>query len=166
MVLINDNQRETTMADDLKPDAAELDRALEAAHLPALIAAMVHMTGDAGWLRPEWTPVYKPLSPPGETGLSDDAKTEVRAKAKAAINAYPELGNRVQIEAAGKDADQVKGVDDVYNVDLSTVKFLQDVLAEVAGLFPGKFIHIGGDEAVRSAGPPVRREPRDPRPVG
>ena len=71
---------------------------------------------------------------------------EMPGHSKAAINAYPELGNREQIAAVGKDADQVKGVDDVYNVDASTIHFLQDVLAEVTGLFPGKFIHIGGDE--------------------
>jgi len=76
------------MADDL-----DLDRALEAAHLPALIAAMVHMTGDAGWLRPEWTPAYQPLSPPGETGLPEAAKAEIRAKAKAAIEAYQAGGS-------------------------------------------------------------------------
>jgi hexosaminidase len=71
---------------------------------------------------------------------------EMPGHSKAAINAYPELGNREQIAAAGKDPDQVKGVDDVYNVDASTIHFLQDVLAEITGLFPGKFIHIGGDE--------------------
>src|SRR6185312_8102148 len=74
-------------------DHSELDRALEVAHLPALIAAMVHMTGDAGWLRPEWTPAYQPLSPPGETGLPDAAKAEIRAKAKAAIEAYQAGGS-------------------------------------------------------------------------
>jgi 4-hydroxyacetophenone monooxygenase len=71
----------------------ELDEALEAAHLPALIMAMVHMTGDASWLRPEWTPVYTPLSPPGDTGLAEDAKTEIRARAKAAIKAYMAAGS-------------------------------------------------------------------------
>jgi 4-hydroxyacetophenone monooxygenase len=70
------------MADD-----AELDRALEAAHLPALVAAMVHLTGDAGWLKPEWTPVYTPLSR-GETGLPEEVQAEIRAKAKVAIEAY------------------------------------------------------------------------------
>ena len=74
-------------------DDAELDRALEAAHLPALIMAMVHMTGDAGWLRPEWAPVYTPLSPPGDTGHSEAAKVEIRAKAKAAIKAYVAAGS-------------------------------------------------------------------------
>jgi 4-hydroxyacetophenone monooxygenase len=66
---------------------SELDRALEAAHLPALLAALVHMTGDAGWIRPEWTPVYTPLSR-GETGLSPEVQAEIRALAKAAIEPY------------------------------------------------------------------------------
>jgi 4-hydroxyacetophenone monooxygenase len=70
------------MADD-----AELDRALEAAHLPALVAAMVHLTGDAAWLRPEWTPVYTPLSR-GDTGLAEDVQAEIRTLAKTAIAAH------------------------------------------------------------------------------
>ncbi len=65
----------------------ELDLALESAHLPALLAAMVHITGDASWVRPEWTPVYVPLSR-GETGLSDAVQAEIRAKAKVVIQAY------------------------------------------------------------------------------
>src|SRR3954452_19274586 len=72
----------------MKNASSALDQALEGAHLPALLMAMVHMTGDAGWLRPEWTPVYTPLSPPGDTGLSDEAKAEIRAKDKAVIEAY------------------------------------------------------------------------------
>jgi hexosaminidase len=32
----------------------------------------------------------------------------------------------------------------------ATFKFLSNVLHEVAGLFPGKYIHIGGDEVVKS----------------
>ena len=66
---------------------AELDSALESAHLPALLAALVHMTGDPGWIRPEWTPTYVPLSR-GETGLSEEVQAEVRALAKAAIKPY------------------------------------------------------------------------------
>jgi 4-hydroxyacetophenone monooxygenase len=75
------------MADDPKDAGAELDRALETAHLPALIAAMAHISGDAGWIKPEWTPVYVPLSR-GETGLSDTVQAEIRAKAKAVIETY------------------------------------------------------------------------------
>jgi len=71
------------MAVDLEP----LDQALETAHLPALSAALVHLTGDTGWLRPEWRPVYTPLSR-GETGVPEDEQAKMRAAAKLAITAY------------------------------------------------------------------------------
>ena len=64
----------------------------------------------------------------------------------AAIAAYPALGNKRQIAAAGGDTAFMKGRDTGYNADESTLRFLQDVLAEVMALFPGRFIHIGGDE--------------------
>jgi hexosaminidase len=35
----------------------------------------------------------------------------------------------------------------VLNVEDSTVVFMKDVLSEVMDLFPGRFIHVGGDEA-------------------
>src|SRR4051794_21662058 len=81
MVLNNDHLAGNDMAD------AQLDSALETAHLPALLAALVHMTGDPGWIRPEWTPVYTPLSR-GETGLAPEVQAEIRALAKAAIEPY------------------------------------------------------------------------------
>src|SRR5205814_1995305 len=37
----------------------------------------------------------------------------------------------------------------LFNVEASTFAFLEDVLAEVMGLFPGEYIHVGGDEAVK-----------------
>ncbi|WP_309604273.1 NAD(P)/FAD-dependent oxidoreductase [Phenylobacterium sp.] len=70
----------------------ELDVALRDAHLPALIAALVHMTGDAGWLRPEWAPVYMPLSR-GETGLSPEVEADIRVRARAAIQDYAAAGS-------------------------------------------------------------------------
>ncbi|MGZ3375758.1 MAG: flavin-containing monooxygenase [Phenylobacterium sp.] len=75
------------MADAPDHAEAELDRALESAHLPALLAALVHITGDANWLRPEWTPVYVPLSR-GDPGLPDAVQADIRAKAKTVIQAY------------------------------------------------------------------------------
>ena len=42
-------------------DAREIDEVLKDAHLPALIVAMVQLTGDYSWLRPECTPAYSPL---------------------------------------------------------------------------------------------------------
>ena len=70
----------------------ELDAALGDAHLPALIAALVHMTGDPSWLRPEWTPVYTPLSR-GETGLSPQVEADIRIRARAAIQDYVAAGS-------------------------------------------------------------------------
>lgn len=66
---------------------ADIEEALKDAHLPALMAALVQMTGDASWLKAEWTPVYNPLSR-GDTGLSPEAEAEIRGKAAPAIAAY------------------------------------------------------------------------------
>ncbi|HSN68511.1 MAG TPA: family 20 glycosylhydrolase, partial [Thermoanaerobaculia bacterium] len=37
----------------------------------------------------------------------------------------------------------------IFNPSEKTILFLQDVLTEVLALFPGTFIHIGGDEAIK-----------------
>ena len=37
----------------------------------------------------------------------------------------------------------------LFNVDESTFAFLEGVLAEVMQLFPGEYVHVGGDEAVK-----------------
>jgi hexosaminidase len=68
---------------------------------------------------------------------------EMPGHAQAAIAAYPELGNLGEPLDVG-----VKwGVyENVFNVEDKTIQFLQDVLDEVMALFPGAFIHIGGDE--------------------
>jgi hexosaminidase len=61
----------------------------------------------------------------------------------AAIAAYPELGNTGRpVEVATR-----WGIfEDIFNVEESTFRFLQNVLDEVMDLFPSPFIHIGGDE--------------------
>jgi len=68
---------------------------------------------------------------------------EMPGHSQAAIAAYPELGN------TGEPLEVWTrwGVsENVYNVEDATIRFLQDVLAEVLEIFPGRFIHIGGDE--------------------
>ena len=67
--------------------------------------------------------------------------------ATAAIVAYPRLGVTDHPPTA-VPADW--GIfTNLYNVEESTFAFLEDVLAEVIELFPGEFIHVGGDEAVK-----------------
>jgi hexosaminidase len=72
---------------------------------------------------------------------------EMPGHSQAAIAAYPVLGCAgEQVEVATK-----WGVfDEVYCPKESTFKFLEDVIDEVVALFPGKYIHIGGDEAPKT----------------
>lgn len=72
---------------------------------------------------------------------------EMPGHSQAAIAAYPALGcTGEQVEVATK-----WGVfDEVYCPKESTFKFLEDVIDEVVILFPGKYIHIGGDEAPKT----------------
>ena len=65
---------------------------------------------------------------------------------QAAIAAYPELG--VLDEAPVVSPDW--GVHTyLLNVDESTFAFIDDVLAELIALFPGRYVHVGGDEAAK-----------------
>lgn len=70
---------------------------------------------------------------------------EMPGHAQAAIAAYPQLGI---------NPDTVLGLREIWgvsahilNANQSTVDFMQDVLREVMALFPGPYIHVGGDEA-------------------
>jgi hexosaminidase len=72
---------------------------------------------------------------------------EMPGHSQAAVAAYPMLGNF---------GDTIRpwtmwGVTNyILNPSDTTIAFMQDVLTEVIGLFPGKFIHIGGDEAPKN----------------
>ncbi len=86
---------------------------------------------------------------------------EMPGHAQAAIAAYPELGNTQE----KLNVSTVWGVhSNIYNANEETILFLQDVLTEVLELFPGEFIHIGGDEARKDqwqAGPAVQARIRE-----
>ena len=82
---------------------------------------------------------------------------ELPGHAQAAIAAYPELG------CTGKPvevATQWGVFENVYCPSEATFEFLQNVLTEVMQLFPGKYIHIGGDECPKTQwkGSPVAQE--------
>lgn len=70
---------------------------------------------------------------------------EMPGHSQAAIHAYPRLSSKPD---SSPGVLQVWGVSDfILNPTDSTVAFMQDVLTEVLALFPGPYIHIGGDEA-------------------
>jgi hexosaminidase len=86
---------------------------------------------------------------------------EMPGHAQAAIASYPELG----VTGEPLEVMTFWGVSkNIFNVEESTIEFLQDVLDEVLALFPSKYIHIGGDEAVKDqwrASPRVQERMRE-----
>lgn len=61
----------------------------------------------------------------------------------AAICAYPELGNGY----VPQEPLCHWGISPhILNAEPQTLRFLEEVLAEVVGLFPDTFVHLGGDE--------------------
>jgi hexosaminidase len=79
-----------------------------------------------------------------ERGITIVPEIEMPGHASAAIAAYPRL-------AASAGAPTQVPADwgvypNVYSLEESTFRFLEDVLGEVMELFPGRYIHVGGDE--------------------
>lgn len=72
---------------------------------------------------------------------------EMPGHAKAALAAYPELA----CTPGPFEVRTTWGVDeDVFCPSEQTFAFLEDVLSEVVGLFPSRYIHIGGDEVPKT----------------
>ena len=72
---------------------------------------------------------------------------EMPGHAQAAIASYPRLGTGGPPPPVSPDW----GVHDyLFNADETTLTFIEDVLSEVIELFPGEFVHVGGDEAVKT----------------
>jgi hexosaminidase len=72
---------------------------------------------------------------------------EMPGHAVAALLAYPQLGAGAPPPGAART--DWGGFPYVYNVDDRTFGFLEDVLTEVMSLFPGRYIHVGGDEVAK-----------------
>jgi hexosaminidase len=71
---------------------------------------------------------------------------EMPGHATAAVVAYPQLG----VVPPPKAVPEEWGIfPTLFNVEDSTFAFLEDVLGEVIELFPGPYIHVGGDEALK-----------------
>jgi hexosaminidase len=69
---------------------------------------------------------------------------EMPGHAVAAIAAYPELG----VTGEPMQVATRWGIfSDILNAEPATIAFMQNVLTEVMLIFPGRYIHVGGDEA-------------------
>ncbi|KQZ80257.1 beta-hexosaminidase [Rhodanobacter sp. Root561] len=80
--------------------------------------------------------------------------------AQAAVAAYPQLG----VTGKRPEVSVDWGVNPyLYNVDDATFDFIDNVLDEVLALFPSRYIHVGGDEAIKDqwqASPAVQAKMR------
>ena len=82
---------------------------------------------------------------------------EMPGHAKAALAAYPELG----CSPGPYEVWTTWGVDpNIFCPKEETFTFLENVLTEVMALFPSTYIHIGGDEAPKTAGSRARSRRR------
>lgn len=138
-----------------------------------------HLVDDQGWRipipryprliavgafrRPAVAPGAPPLPPVGgfyseadirgivahaaRRGVTIVPEIEMPGHALSAIRAYPEFGTGAPVPPG---VESHWGVFPwLYNVEERTFAFLEDVLTEVMRLFPGRYVHIGGDEAVK-----------------
>src|SRR5579863_1268946 len=67
--------------------------------------------------------------------------------ATAALVAYPSLASRLPVPAAVPSDWGV--YENLFNPEEETFRFFENVLSEVTALFPGMYVHVGGDEAVK-----------------
>ncbi|MBS0000238.1 MAG: beta-N-acetylhexosaminidase [Cyclobacteriaceae bacterium] len=82
----------------------------------------------------------------GERCITIVPEIELPGHAQAAIAAYPELG----VTGEPVEVRKIWGISPyIFNIEESSFEFIKNVLAEVTSLFPGEFVHIGGDEAVK-----------------
>jgi len=138
-----------------------------------------HLTDDQGWRieiqrYPELTKIGAWRTPPSNGGPGSDTAAyggfytqenirEIVAYAAARhITIVPEIdlpGHAQAVVAAhpqiGVLGDQPKvsgnwGVNEyLYNTNAESLTFVKNVLDEIIGLFPGTYIHLGGDEAIK-----------------
>jgi hexosaminidase len=161
---------------------------IDAMALHKLNVLQWHLTDDQGWRLqikryPKLTAVGAWRRVPGQPGVcggyySQNDVRDIVAYARqrnvtivpeiempghslAAIVAYPKLAS---VKHPPRSVSGDWGIFPyLYNVDDASFAFLENVLTEVMALFPSRYIHVGGDEAVKdewNASPRIRRQMR------
>lgn len=75
---------------------------------------------------------------------------DVPGHSQAAIAAYPELGNTDVIDTTSVSVWDNWGIShNVLAPTDNTLRFYEGVFEEVLDLFPGEFVHVGGDECLK-----------------
>ncbi|MFF3379717.1 beta-N-acetylhexosaminidase [Streptomyces sp. NPDC002680] len=75
---------------------------------------------------------------------------DVPGHSQAAIAAYPELGNTDVIDTTSLSVWDTWGINkNVLAPTDNTLRFFEGVFEELLELFPGEFVHVGGDECAK-----------------
>lgn len=82
----------------------------------------------------------------GERHITVVPEIDIPGHAQAAVATYPQLGS---VEGPTRVSNEWGVHKYLFNAEEDTFAFLEDVMAEVVELFPGRYVHIGGDEAVK-----------------
>ena len=139
----------------------------------------LHLTDDQGWRieikrYPELTKIGAWRTPPSNGGpgsekgayggfyTQDDIRDIVTYAAARHITVVPEIDMPGHAQAVVAAHPQISvpgnqpsvssdwGVNDcLYNTNAQSLSFVKNVLDEIMALFPGKYIHLGGDEAIK-----------------
>ena len=85
-----------------------------------------------------------------ERHISVVPEIDVPGHSQAAIAAYPELGNTDVIDTTSLSVWDTWGINkNVLAPTDNTLRFYEGVFEELLDLFPGEFIHVGGDECAK-----------------
>ncbi|MHC4545119.1 MAG: beta-N-acetylhexosaminidase [Planctomycetota bacterium] len=143
-------------------------RFIDAMSLHKLNSLQIHLTDDQGWRieiskYPQLTNIGAFMDFTTMFYTQDDIRRLVRYSAERYITIVPEIEMPAHTGAAivsypnvGLYPDKLNNIsphkrwtanERILAPRPKTVAFMQDVLTEVMGLFPGRYIHIGGDEA-------------------
>lgn len=106
---------------------AEIEAAIKDSHLPALMCALAHLTGNVDHLKKEWRPSYMPMS--REIGVPQAEQDKMIAFALDLIEAY--LDGKIQPRADLPEPQVRQLMDYITGVDIPAnyVDYLADELA-------------------------------------
>jgi hexosaminidase len=115
---------------------------LEVRRHPLLTRVGAVRDGHAGYYRQ--SDIARIVAYAAERHITVVPEIETPGHVQAALAAYPGLGNdpdtRLPVLAGWGISEHV------LSAEPAAVDFFRDVLAEVVELFPGRYVHIGGDE--------------------
>lgn len=120
------------------------------------------LTEIGGWRLPPWTGGAQPtqkvggfytqaelkqlVSYAGARGITIVPEVDLPGHAQALVAAYPELGILGDRPAVSNNWGIMPYL---FNPGPKGIAFVKDVLDELMAIFPGTYIHLGGDEAVK-----------------